>query len=231
MYEKQVHKDGIRRAVVTNKGDSLARYFAKDDLRQVFKLNPHGRCDFLDRLGYSFGGERPSPTFHVGVIGISSQDVLYSEDAIDGGNQNPQDVNGESQENPFSSPSKATSFPLDETNPHSDLPRLKNAKTVGKAQRALMKEGSSGDALIAVGALNDKTSKAKSEMKNTKVFGGGDLTRAFREVDQLCSNARLEDAMEILMNTIDRHYESLSKADKLRLHNRISSIASELRWL
>ena len=50
MYEKQVHKDGIRRAVMTNMGSATTRYFDNGELRKLFTLGPEGECQFLKRL-------------------------------------------------------------------------------------------------------------------------------------------------------------------------------------
>ena len=229
MYEKQVHKDGIRLAVVTNKGSSLTRYFDKHDLRQLFKLNPPGQCDFLNRLGHAHSGTGGNQFFHRGVIGISSHDILYSEDVSSVADK----VEGppEPQENPFSSPTKPH-FTIHES---SEKEQSKNVKTMGKSQRILTRDSAATKpSPIALKSLCDKT--------NTKGFGErngiqdakdnrNDITQVFKTVDILFSQGRRIDAMEILMDALENHYDGIDKQNKVQLHGRISSIAHEMQWL
>ena len=41
MYEKQVHKDGIKRVVLSS-DSAAARYFDNSELKELFKLSPDG---------------------------------------------------------------------------------------------------------------------------------------------------------------------------------------------
>ena len=84
-YEKQIHKDGIRRTVLTNTGNATAKYFTKEELRKrVFVLGVEGECEFLDKLeakGYIFKKREFPEHSHSsleGVIGQSSHDIVYS---------------------------------------------------------------------------------------------------------------------------------------------------------
>jgi hypothetical protein len=83
MYEKQIHKDGIRRTVFTE--DSVfERYTDSNELRKLFKLSPVGMSQVLDMIReetehlevdwdqYSFVSQLPS------VVGLSLHDCLYS---------------------------------------------------------------------------------------------------------------------------------------------------------
>ena len=90
MYEKQVHKDGIRRTVMTSVGNATERYFDKKDLRKLFQLAPSGECEVLAKIQAEHReapiGSSGKPTFlksHVGVVGVSSHDGIYAPSAID----------------------------------------------------------------------------------------------------------------------------------------------------
>jgi hypothetical protein len=254
MYEKQVHKDGIRRAVVTSMGASLSRYFDKHDLKKIFKLNPAGECEFLDRLGQRGRGDSGrSELLHRGVVGTSCHDVLYTEETIDLDAEDGPQSQTDSQVNPFSSPTKgAAHFTLH--TPTQLESRGNTKKVLGKAQRALLKgTGEEGKKEPSFRMLGDKTNTvAKSQnqyesntvAKSQNQYGTGEsmhsrskgeyetIEECFKEADRLSSTGRREDAMEILMNAMDKFYDDgLEKRQKMLLHGRISSIAYELRWL
>ena len=41
MYERQIHKDGIRRTVFGVEGESVQRYFKRNELKELFKLGEY----------------------------------------------------------------------------------------------------------------------------------------------------------------------------------------------
>lgn len=84
-YEKQIHKDGIRRTILTNTGNDTIKYFTKEELRKkVFILGEEGHCEFLYKLkkrGFAYDETKnPEHTYSNldGVIGQSSHDIVYS---------------------------------------------------------------------------------------------------------------------------------------------------------
>jgi DNA excision repair protein ERCC-6-like len=164
-YEKQIHKDGIRRAVFTNTGNDTAKYFTKQELihRKVFVLGEEGECEFLDKLaqrGLAFDpNEIPSHnfSFHNGVVGQSSHDIVYS----------CTDWNGETKKggaptaHPFSSPTKTAKWLAAEKpapKPSIPSPSIPSKKqTLGKAQRVL--------------AQNRHQARTESHEKENSVIG------------------------------------------------------------
>ena len=91
MYEKQVHKDGIRRVVMTSAGNSTKRYFDRNELRRLFSLSEEGKCDVLDRLGQADQCDRVSveslehgtlASMHKSIVGISKHDALYAANSV-----------------------------------------------------------------------------------------------------------------------------------------------------
>lgn len=224
-----MHKDGIRRAVVTSVGSNLTRYFDKHDLKQIFKLNPAGQCDFLERVrdkARTSGKE----IFHRGVVGISCHDMLYTEPAEKTG-QN-QRLDAGSQENPFSSPTRGTSLvPLQASN----VDNSNNyGKVLGKSQRALNKAttGNENEA-IPLRQLGTKTKKVVQTREHhvEKPSPDQSFEGLLNKVDSLSAGGHREDAIEILMDTMETLYSELDNSQKMNLHKRMSSIANDLRWL
>jgi hypothetical protein len=82
MYEKQVHKDGIRRAVFTE-DTTVERHFDKDDLRKLFNLAPPGVCEVMEKVQKASQGLQRSwgeyefALSHRGVVGLSRHDGFY----------------------------------------------------------------------------------------------------------------------------------------------------------
>lgn len=231
MYEKQVHKDGIRRAVVTNMSSTAARYFDKHDLSKLFRLNAAGQCDFLDRLrkkGLDSGNNARRP-FHPGVVGVSSHDVLYSEETIDhmmeaDENARPSD----SQENPFSSPTKASSSVLLVPSSNKQGKGLKKA-VLGKSQRAMLgytrqpkilRENARRNSSDEVGATG-----ARSRTPSTGI------EHILNKADGMSSTGKPAQALDILMDALEGKYQNIDRQQKMRLHSKAASLAYELQWL
>jgi hypothetical protein len=111
MYEKQVHKDGIRRAVFTE-DTTVERHFDKDDLRKLFNLAPPGVCEVMEKVQKASQGLQRSwgeyefALSHRGVVGLSRHDGFYhnkpaeedeTENAFDGKASAVKKVLGRSQ--------------------------------------------------------------------------------------------------------------------------------------
>jgi hypothetical protein len=95
MYEKQVHKDGIKRVVLSNAG-ATARYFDHAELKDLFNLSPDGVCATLEKFNKKLDNNAAEstgkPSFltkHPMVIGVASHDVLYSTIEIDVDDETP----------------------------------------------------------------------------------------------------------------------------------------------
>lgn len=87
MYEKQVHKDGLRRTVITSSGCATERYFSEHELQKLFELMPRGVCEMLDKIHAKCPeeckGQMPSLNNHQQVVGISSHDAVYTNTILD----------------------------------------------------------------------------------------------------------------------------------------------------
>lgn len=79
-YEKQIHKDGLRRTVFSE-DQQVERYFQRDELRDLFKLGEPGECRVMNTLeGSTSTIDRNRHAFVEklsGVVGITRHDGFY----------------------------------------------------------------------------------------------------------------------------------------------------------
>lgn len=224
MYEKQVYKDGIRRAVTTNAGNEVERYFDRHELRKVFSLAPAGVCDVLSKLS-SQGKQIPlgssgKPTFltdHKGVVGVSSHDGVYKDDvatAFDG------------------SPLKG--------NPFEGTALASPKKVMGRSQRALTKPLNSDTPkppapvllMNSPRHLDDRALKISNRNPVTAASTPkkvADVGAMFRKADFLCNKGYLKRGMGVLMDILE--LPDVTSDEKMELHQRIAKIADEIKWL
>jgi hypothetical protein len=78
MYEKQIHKDGIRRTVFTT-GASVQRYFVRDELSKMLSLAPAGECETMLKVQEikTNWSQQQFILSHRGVVGLSRHDGFY----------------------------------------------------------------------------------------------------------------------------------------------------------
>ena len=230
IYEKQIHKDGIRRAVTSDVEHAIERHYNEHDLRQLFRLGDAGDCHFLDRLSAENGrtGGETCGIAHPGIIGVSSHAILYDDETTDSFEGKGTPVAQATQtENPFSSPTRAANLAIRET---TITENPKDSRQVfGKSQRILDKK--SGDNMIPL-----QTTAARSQyVRSTTISSRADQNEHFefllKKADRLASSGRREDAMEVMMDGIENSYSGLDGQQKMRLHSQISNLAQELCWL
>jgi hypothetical protein len=252
MYEKQVHKDGIRRAVMTSMGSATTRYFDKDGLRKLFKLGEKGQCEFLDRLRErGLASEDNSPevrlTSHDGVVGVSSHDSLYTSEALVTISENG-NTEG-TQENPFSSPIAPPKLANSKRGQLDGVPDAHQEgdsavqKVMGRAQRALFKnqgantvqEGGQQRKSRIVNKENRDENMVIHEIDKKKTFvdehDRNRFTDRLHQIDKLRESGNLVSALEMLMDSLEGKYHAIGKEEKMKIHERISSVAYDLRWL
>lgn len=121
-YEKQIHKDGLRRTVF-GESTTVQRYFNRSELRALFTLAPSGVCDVMQKansemkhLGMntdfsdqSFVLSRP------GVVGLTRHDFFYYQQRGEG------DVAARGSATPFGG---------------KDIPKI----VLGRSQRVLLNQ-------------------------------------------------------------------------------------------
>jgi hypothetical protein len=91
VYERQVHKEGINKAILTEGGtDSVERHFKLSELAQLFTLGEAGVAKFMKKVNkeHHDAGLRTDwsvhefVAIHPGVVGLSRHDALYSGVAL-----------------------------------------------------------------------------------------------------------------------------------------------------
>jgi hypothetical protein len=259
MYEKQVHKDGIRRAVMTSMGSATTRYFDTDGLRKLFTLGPEGQCEFLERLrerGLASAEDSPEArlTFHEGVMGVSSHDSLYTskslvtiiDDEKVGGNESC-DTN---KENPFSSAPAPPQLAISKNGPlqnGADRTQggVSSVKVMGRSQRALLK---SQEVNNARRKRDEKSTDLRDEEKRDQNLADqkdhveqkilpvnerrdDNVADTLRKIDNVRASGNLVSALTMWMNVLEERYHDLEKHEKMKVHEGMASVAYELRWL
>lgn len=230
MYEKQVHKDGIKRVVLS--GDrSTARYFDQSELADLFKLSPEGECSMLEKfkakMNNSGAGSSGKPSFlskHESVIGVASHDVLYSGVAVD---VDLTSSNKKSEETPFSrSPFQKvkTTKKTMETIEIEDLTLELDSTHIGNVAKPL-------------GGLNQtrqkrEDAKAKrSEAENTLPDPSGSVEVAFSKIDEFTKEQKHAEAMAKLLDLVETQMDSINGDEKLALHKQMAHVAALLGWI
>jgi hypothetical protein len=86
IYEKQVHKDGIKQAVLAEGGgSSIERHFNRSELSELFKLGEAGVAAFMEKMNKEskIAGRTADWSNHEfvlehpGAVGLSRHDTVY----------------------------------------------------------------------------------------------------------------------------------------------------------
>lgn len=232
-YEKQIHKDGIRRTILTNTGNNTAKYFTKEELRKkVFLLGEEGECEFLDKLqkrGFSYD-EKKNPdhsySSHKGVIGQSSHDIVYSlpenfylEELI----QSPTNQ-------PFSSPPIEAQWITKKSEP----------KIMGRSLAVLSDKTNYFDKKENKeknGSSNTEKNKFVDGESNHKLRISGNsrsstlLEKTLSKTNILRRSGKKEQAVSLLMDLLDGESGTLNRHNLSKVHDRMVVITNELGWL
>eukprot|EP00984_Skeletonema_dohrnii_P028130 scaffold17962_cov112-Skeletonema_dohrnii-CCMP3373.AAC.1 len=218
IYEKQVHKDGIRRVILGTGGGSSSteRYFQKDDLRKLFKLGPRGESTMLDKFNAKSendakgaSGKKSYLTKHASVVGVASHDVLYSTDALDTDpfSRKPYQLKKKDKQNVLS---KDDSMVEDLTVPYS--PRF-DAVPLGRGR--------------SIKAKIKKAEEPKESSKSEECT----IAATLDEADALIANGNLDRAMSLLLDIVEDESIVLAQDQKLATHGKIAQIGCTLGWL
>ena len=226
MYEKQIHKDGLRRAVTTSTGNSTERFFEREELRKMFSLGEAGQCDVLKRLeqegkSLTHSGEALAGSSYSGVVGISSHDSVYnssSKTAAQGPGLNPFSQKPNVDEAPSSV--NAGSLPQKVAEPK----KLGRSKTVLRKQSGEENE----ENIMPSNNGNITNNIQRNQNANTARNPKAVLIRA----NGLNASGDQEMAMTLLMDLLEeKKYGHLDKDVKAEVHDRIATLAEELCWL
>mmetsp|Transcript_13981 Transcript_13981/g.35158 ORF Transcript_13981/g.35158 Transcript_13981/m.35158 type:complete len:510 (-) Transcript_13981:943-2472(-) len=258
-YEKQIHKDGIRRTVLTNTGNATAKYFTKEELRKrVFVLGVEGECEFLDKLeakGYIFKKREFPEHSHSsleGVIGQSSHDIVYSlpdnfyfeEEELLSPSKSPQ---------PFSSPpvqakwfstntemkvishskaviSKKSPQPFSSPPVEATWFREKTEMIVTGRSESVDNKENRGDNEKSTPGRIKIVGDACSVDSQSDAFSSL-LENSLSKVKSLRSSGKKEQAVGVLMDLLDDARADLNEDEESKVHNEMATITNELGWL
>lgn len=220
MYEKQVHKDGIKRVVLSS-DSSTARYFDNSELKDLFKLAPPGECATLEKFNSRNSGKGSFLLKHPSVIGVASHDALYA----------------------------ATSVDIDLTSPNkSDETPLPFSKEPYQREKVAKKDNASSDNIedltadtplkpLGRGGLNmtrqkREDTKAKRAQRNDAVSEpSNSVEKLLATADALIDMHQYDQAMAGLLDFVENKMDSISGDEKLELHKKVAHIADLLGWL
>ena len=225
MYEKQVHKDGIKRVVLSSDSSSTARYFDRAELKDLFKLSPEGECATLEKFrrksdndAVGASGKRSFLTKHPSVIGVASHDALYAAVSVDVDLTSP----------------KAGNKSL----PFSKEPYQKGVMTK-KDSEIEIEDLTMDTPLKPLGGLNKTRQKRedakarRGDKENTTVSTPPKslVENILDKVDALIDNQQHGAAMAMLLDVVDNDLGSITGDEKLAVHTKVAQIAGLLGWL
>ncbi|KAL7574811.1 hypothetical protein ACA910_010655 [Epithemia clementina (nom. ined.)] len=218
MYERQVHKDGIRRTVFGVEGESVQRYFETNELRELFKLAPAGVCQVMEKVHQVMHGQRLDWTGQDfvfsfdGVVGLSRHDEFYSIS-----DSKKEDV---TQKNAFGGGKEDTI-----------------RKFLGRSQRALQRTQNDKKQMHRERAINDSQLVSLKDKENGRKKDRVDRCQTKFEPDLRhlladAENARKPKlALKICLDLLESPLYNCNEFDKLGLHRKISLIAALLDLL
>jgi hypothetical protein len=212
MYEKQVYKDGIRHAVLSQSQD-VARHFERHELSALFNLGEPGVCRMIERFSNTAKIDHCDFVYNLtGVIGITPHDGFYAD----------ADQTG-TKKTAFDGPATAL------------VP-----KVVGRAQRVMSKETNRIDfANITNRTGRNPVQKNTTMTDETGERDENDLLNVRKdnqavELMMATASAHLEQqrprkALEILLDVVET--TTLEGTQKLEVHRRIADVAKTLNLL
>lgn len=226
MYEKQIHKDGIKRVILSS-DSSAARYFDHAELKDLFKLAREGECATLEKfknnLNKNATGSSGKPSFltkHPSVVGVASHDVLYSAVTVD---VDLTSAAKTSEETPFSLSPFQREAKSAQSNALSDI----------QLEDLTLDTQQVDTPLKPLGGLN-KTRQMREDAKKQRAQGNvpfSSIENTLKDVDALLASGENGSAMKILLDLIEENFDSIKGDEKLAVHKKISLVACLLGWL
>ncbi len=209
MYEKQVHKDGIKRVVLSS-DSAAARYFDNSELKELFKLSADGVSPTLEKFNKQANNNAPRASFlakHPSVIGVVSHDELYCAREL-----NDDDMMvPKSQETPFSR-----------------SPFQKAA--VDKNDSALIQQLEDltlSPVLKPLGGMKNKTRQNREDAKSRR----GQMCcirTVLRKADELIAQQEHLRAVNMLLDLLENEMIKFEGNEKLAFHTKVSHLLSVL---
>lgn len=237
-YEKQIYKDGIRRAVLSQ-DQQVERYFERNELRDLFKLGDYGECRVKEKLKhcrvdwkrYEFVSQLS------GVVGISRHDGFYNTEggedkAAFDGSKDPEgpEIVGRSQRI-LGRPQREPSLDVEIVEPP---PRRQQHIKASSGNENISSEDFSTDTVRLNGSKSNEKENDESMLptdsnihrSNAPDTDDDIISKMFDSADQHLQNGRPRKGLEVLVDMIEPG--TLQGEQKLRAHKTIASVAQTL---
>ena len=169
MYEKQLHKDGIKNQIMSSRGNTTSRHFSKSDLKKLFTLGPVGVCSMIDQFGQNIQPSKINAflAMHPQCLGLSDHSVVYKESGATELKERDR-MTSQAPPEPFGSPQPKWARKMKGTaainRSSSGEQENKNPMTrnvVGKSARILRDEKIASVALDIIPLVSTKLNKGK----------------------------------------------------------------------
>ena len=225
MYEKQVHKDGIKRVLLSS-DRSTARYFNQSELADLFKLAPCGECSMMDKFNEKSNNDAPGSSGkrsflskHPSVVGVASHDALYASSTVD---------------------VDLTSSRSTKETPYSRSP-FQKSKIAKKYSSDIQVEDLTDEVehprTTSLGGFNRtrqnrEDAKVKRNQQNATLSTPlGPIGGVLNEVDGYIMDRQYGRAMTTLLELVETDMDSIRRDEKMAVHENISHVACLLGWL
>ena len=238
-YEKQIHKDGIRRAVLS-KDQKLERYFEREELRSLFKLGEPGMCRVMNTLkdsGAAVDLDRFEFVYDLdAVIGITRHDGFYAS----GGDTNKGAFDGSAKSKPVDTPTimgksqrvlAGSKSPTTVPSASVGSPDYRKLATLGNMQ---VKSLSGLDASIPSASMTQKENgSGQTEidlpLRSPKLDSKNIASKMLDSASEHASNGRPRKALEVLIDIVESGI--VQDEEKLQVHSRTAHLAASLGLL
>lgn len=209
-YEKQIHKDGIRRTIFAPEAVTIERYFDQEELRSLFSLAPRGVCSVMEKVN-NVRTNWDEHDFILRqtdlVVGLSRHDGFYN-------NQRQEDSSSASKSNPF----------LGEP----DVGR--NRKGLGRSQRVL--QSVHNEDLQPLGKRNLQIRKALKtvqpqaciDIETGKTSIQGQLDRA----KDLIHSGTMRKAAKVLVELLEQQRSRMDERQECECKRLMDLVAAEI---
>jgi hypothetical protein len=221
MYEKQIHKDGIRRTVLSQ-DQNIECYFNKQELSALFTLGPKGECKKESR---DINRARYQSVLEMnGVVGLSRHDGFYETTT------NEKKSSGFDGTAPISPKilGKAGRVMARQTS-REVLP----AKGAAEPKSSHSVPTATSNAMHTTNEACDKeqTKWLDTNVQTEKDPADDSVARLLQSTQDLAERGLYRRALKLLLDAVERQSDNLKGAEKVEVHRRIATVSTILGLL
>ncbi|GKY93801.1 hypothetical protein MPSEU_000347300 [Mayamaea pseudoterrestris] len=249
IYERQVYKEGIKQAVLTEGSDCVERHFNLSELAQVFKLGAAGEAKFMKKVNKENEAAGVHTDWsihnfllsHPGVVGLSRHDALYTGVPLASQELNEVSVDepvvlGRAQRVLQDSMPGDQRVPLKHTRtmlPHASVPFKGAQNSVEKlhSEQFNVNHGLNAENAPNTGFVTGATAFKTTGLDNED----GDsfeslLASTLKKASSLEKGGSPRKAHKVLLEFLECHEDALNYHDRARLHDQIVRLSPALHY-